>query len=349
MRVARASVRPFVVRAASTSTRAASQWSRLGGGAVVLATAGVGLAVLSPDTAHAAGGKVNWDAVRKDVVAIIDAEDRRREDGTGIGPTFVRLAWHASGTYDKASGTGGSNGATMRFPPEANWGANQGLVFARRLLEPIKAKYPGLTYADLWTFAGKVAIEEAGGPVIPWKPGRSDAVDGTKIVPDGRLPDASQGPSHVRDVFSRMGFTDQETVALIGAHALGRGHIDNSGYVGPWTRAETTFSNNYFTLLLEEKWTPKKTHKGNKWTGPLQYEDKTGDLFMAPADLALVQDPEYKKWVDAYAKDEQLFFKHFALAFGKLMALGVPGQDPFGAPSGAGGIIDTVKGFLGLK
>jgi hypothetical protein len=75
----------------------------------------------------------------------------------------VRLAWHASGTYDKASNTGGSNGATMRFPTEANDGANAGLDLARKILEPIKAKYPWITYADLWTLAGAVAIESMGG------------------------------------------------------------------------------------------------------------------------------------------------------------------------------------------
>ncbi len=61
-----------------------------------------------------------------------------------------------------------------------------------------------------------------GGPVIPWRPGRTDADDGSKTVPDGRLPDASQGAAHIREVFGRMGFNDEEMVALIGAHALGQ-------------------------------------------------------------------------------------------------------------------------------
>lgn len=98
---------------------------------------------------------------------------------------------------------------------------------------------------------------------------RQDADDGSKIVPDGRLPDANQGAAHIRDVFGRMGFNDEEMVALLGAHALGRCHLDNSGYWGPWTRAETTMSNEYFKLLLTEKWTPKKTHKGKPWKGML--------------------------------------------------------------------------------
>jgi cytochrome c peroxidase len=81
-------------------------------------------------------------------------------DGIGhYGPVLVRLAWHASGTYDAVSKTGGSQGATMRFPPECKHGANAGLEIARDLLEPIKLKHPGLSYADLWTLAGVVAIK----------------------------------------------------------------------------------------------------------------------------------------------------------------------------------------------
>jgi hypothetical protein len=75
----------------------------------------------------------------------------------------VRLAWHSSGTYNKADGTGGSNGATMRFKPESEHGANAGLAVARALLEPIKAKFPWISYGDLWTLAGVTAIEAMGG------------------------------------------------------------------------------------------------------------------------------------------------------------------------------------------
>ena len=107
-----------------------------------------------------------------------------------------------------------------------------------------------------------------GGPEIPFRFGRVDETDGKKSPPDGRLPDADKGngpdaglAQHLRDIFYRMGFNDQEIVALSGAHALGRVHEDASGYWGPWTRAETSFSNEYFRLLLEEKWTVKKTKK----------------------------------------------------------------------------------------
>ena len=71
-------------------------------------------------------------------------------------------------------------------------------------------------------------------------------------------------------IFYRMGFDDRDIVALSGAHALGRCHEEASGYWGPWTFAETTFSNEYFRLLLEETWTLKTTHNGRKWKGPDQ-------------------------------------------------------------------------------
>lgn len=93
---------------------------------------------------------------------------------------------------------------------------------ARERLEAIKARYPEVSYADLWTLAGVVAIEEMGGPSIEWRPGRSDAPDSNACPPDGRLPDASKKQDHVRDIFYRMGFDDREIVALVGAHALGR-------------------------------------------------------------------------------------------------------------------------------
>jgi cytochrome c peroxidase len=66
------------------------------------------------------------------------------------------------------------------------------------------------------------------------------------------------------------------------------------------------------------------THNGKPWTGPDQYEDATGKLMMLPSDMALVADPEFKKYVELYAKDEARFFKDFAAAFSKLLELGVP-------------------------
>lgn len=129
---------------------------------------------------------------------------------------------------------------------------------ARAVLEPVKAKFPDLSYADLYTYAGVVAVEEAGGPKIPYKTGREDFTDGSTSDLKDRLPNADYGGrdknvSGMRAIFNRMGFDDQEIVALLGAHAMGRCHTDASGFWGPWTNAETTFSNEYFRLLLEER------------------------------------------------------------------------------------------------
>lgn len=234
-----------------------------------------------------------------------------------MGPVFVRLAWHASGTYNKDDGSGGSNGATMRFNPEAAHGANAGLHHARNVLEKVKAQFPGISYSDLWVLAGVTAIEEMGGPTIGFTPGRVDKPDGSHCTPDGRLPDAAQGAQHLRDIFYRMGFNDQEIVALAGCHCLGRCHTDRSGFTGPWTRSPTTFSNTYFTELLNNKWTVKN------WKGPKQYEDPTGDLMMLPADMCLLDDPSFRKWVETYAKDANRFDDDFAKAFRKLTELGV--------------------------
>jgi Peroxidase len=113
--------------------------------------------------------------------------------------------------------------------------------------------------------------------------------------------------------FYRMGFSDQEIVALSGAHALGRCHTDRSGFEGPWTFSPTTFSNDYYKLLLSERWVSRS------WKGPSQLQDKkTKSLMMLPSDMALVQDREFKKHVERYAKDSKAFFEDFAKAFKKL-------------------------------
>jgi len=156
------------------------------------------------------------------------------------------------------------------------------------------------------------------GPAIPYRPGRQDR-DVAACTPDGRLPDASKAQDHIRNIFYRMGFNDQEIVALAGAHALGRCHTDRSGYDGPWTFSPTVMTNDYFKLLIEEKWQWKK------WNGPAQYEDKsTKSLMMLPSDIALIEDKKFKPWVKKYAADNDLFFKDFANVIVKLFELGVP-------------------------
>lgn len=253
-----------------------------------------------------------WGEVKAKIAAILDDNDTH-------GPFFMRLAWHCAGSYDASDNSGGSNGATMRFSPEADHGGNAGLNEARDLLEEVKAAHPDLSYADIYTFAGAVAVELMGGPVVKWTPGRTDFAAGEGVTPDGRLPDAGQGAIHLRDIFYRMGFDDREIVALSGAHSLGFCHDDRSGFVGPWTDEPTTFTNKYFTYMLDKKWELKQ------WDGPAQFVDsETKSLMMLPTDLALVVDPAFRVHVDAYAADPALFAADFAAAFGKLLELGVP-------------------------
>ncbi|WOO82543.1 Putative heme-binding peroxidase [Vanrija pseudolonga] len=290
--------------------------------------------------------KGDYDGIRAEVKKILK---RPGYDDGSIGPVLVRLAWHASGTYSAKEKNGGSNGAGMRFAPESSDGANAGLEFAREFIDPIHAANPWISYADLWTLAGATAVEAMGGPKIPWKPGRTDFASEVAATEyrgniDNRLPDAALGAQHIRDVFYRMGFNDQEIVALSGAHNLGRCHADRSGFDGPWVVNPIRFSNQYFKLLLTRKWVPRK------WDGPFQYEAIVAGtrLMMLPTDIALIEDPVFRPWVEKYAADQALLFKDFAAAFGKLLELGVDrdgtgvahlvkgGGCPFAAAAGAG-------------
>lgn len=90
--------------------------------------------------------KEDYQAVYNEIARRLDENDEY-DDGS-FGPVLVRLAWHASGTYDQLTGTGGSNGATMRFAPEGDHGANAGLTHARDFLAPVKGKHAfALTYS----------------------------------------------------------------------------------------------------------------------------------------------------------------------------------------------------------
>ena len=261
----------------------------------------------------------DFKQLRKDVKALMEKD-------ANLGPTLVRLAWHSSGTYDKMTQTGGSSGGTIRFKEELAHGGNAGLDKMVAALEPIKERNPKISYADMYAYAGKVAIEEMGGPTMEFKYGRVDEMDPSKVTPNGRLPDADKGDhagpkttQGLRDVFYRMGFDDQEIVALSGAHALGRCHADASGYVGPWSSTPLLFNNSYYGLLKGLKWTE------NTKTKKFQYEDPSGQLMMLPSDIVLLEDENFKKYVDVYAKDQKKFFADFKNAFEKLELLGTSG------------------------
>jgi catalase (peroxidase I) len=272
------------------------------------------MASMLRDVNESGASPINVDALKSEIRNVLINQK------ANACPMAVRVSWHSAGTYDKKDGSGGSNGATIRFPPESTDGANAGLSIIRDLLLPVKNAHPEISFADLHTIAGCMAVEFLGGPKVPFNFGRTDEPDGKKCPPNGRLPDASKGAQHLREVFQeRMGFTDREIVALSGGHTLGRCHKVRSGFDGPWTTHPLRFDNEYYLNLLHKTWVPRK------WDGPLQYEDKeTGKLMMLPTDLALLEDPKFKAYVEEYAQSEATFFKDFAQAYGKLLSLGCP-------------------------
>ncbi|KAL6222256.1 hypothetical protein ACLB2K_005648 [Fragaria x ananassa] len=229
------------------------------------------------------------EKARQDLRALIYSKN--------CAPIMLRLAWHDAGTYDAKTKTGGPNGS-IRNEEELKHSANNGLKIAVDLCEEVKAKHPKITYADLYQLAGVVAVEVTGGPPIDFIPGRKDS---KQSPPEGRLPDAKLGASHLRDTFHRMGLDDQDIVALSGGHTLGRAHLERSGFDGPWTKEPAKFDNSYFVELL----------KG-----------KSQGLLKLPTDKALVEDPEFHQYVELYANDKDAFFRDYAVSHKKLSELG---------------------------
>ncbi|KAJ0084962.1 hypothetical protein Patl1_30793 [Pistacia atlantica] len=212
-------------------------------------------------------------------------------------PLMLRIAWHSAGTFDVKTKTGGPFG-TMKNPAELAHSANNGLDIAVRLLEPIKQQFPILSYGDFYQLAGVVAVEITGGPEVPFHPGREDKPE---PPPEGRLPDATKGSDHLRDVFGTMGLSDQDIVALSGGHTLGRAHKERSGFEGAWTPNPLIFDNSYFKELLDG--------------------EKDG-LLQLPSDKTLLTDPVFRPLVDKYAADEDAFFVDYAEAHLRLSELG---------------------------
>ncbi|OIW11043.1 hypothetical protein TanjilG_22850 [Lupinus angustifolius] len=212
-------------------------------------------------------------------------------------PLMLRLAWHDAGTYDDKTRTGGPNGS-IRNVQELNHSANKGLQKAVEFCEEVKIKHPKVSYADLYQLAGIVAVEVTGGPTIDFIPGRKDSLDSP---PEGRLPDAKQGASHLREIFYRMGLTDKDIVALSGGHTLGKAHLERSGFDGQWTRDPLKFDNSYFVELLKAD---------------------SKDLLKLPTDKALVEDPKFRQYVELYATDEDVFLEDYAVSHKKLSQLG---------------------------
>ncbi|CAE7949475.1 nasB, partial [Symbiodinium sp. KB8] len=281
-------------------------------------------------------------------------------DKMNCNPILLRLAWHDAGTYDKSKSDfgdrGGANGS-IRFSPEITMGANNGLDKAVKYLEPFKADYPLVSYADLYQMAAAVSIQHAGGPEIEMKYGRKDAT-GPEACPgrqsrgtadNAGLPDAEPGPegkfgcgatdaaSHLRNIFYRMGFDDKGIVALSGAHTIGRAFKERSGTVKegygesngcPYTRALPAScpirhdGKGGVGMPGGKSWTSKWLKFDNEYFQPSVYEEKDANLLWLSSDRCLHQDESFKKYFMQYRDDQAAFFKDFAEAYKQLSEQG---------------------------
>lgn len=209
--------------------------------------------------------KLDLEAVKEDIkVMLKDSQDWWPADYGHYGPFFIRMTWHAAGTYRTGDGRGGAATGAQRFAPLNSWPDNGNLDKARRLLWPIKEKYGNkLSWADLLVLVGNVAIEDMGGPNHGTVMGREDIWQPEKDIywgaedewlgdnrygdtrqslenplaavqmgliyvnpegPNGN-PDPALSAQDVRETFKRMAMNDEETVALTaGGHTFGKAH-----------------------------------------------------------------------------------------------------------------------------
>jgi catalase-peroxidase len=213
------------------------------------------------------------DALKKDLLALMtDSQPWWPADYGHYGPLFIRMSWHAAGTYRIEDGRGGGGEGLQRLAPLNSWPDNANLDKARRLLWPIKQKYgQKISWADLLVYAGNVALESMGFKTFGFGFGRPDVWEPTEVIwgsedswlgderysgdrelaapfgavqmgliyvnpegPNGK-PDPIAAARDIRETFRRMAMDDEETVALIaGGHTFGKTHgAGDAKLVGP--------------------------------------------------------------------------------------------------------------------
>ncbi|MBY0147064.1 catalase/peroxidase HPI [Neobacillus niacini] len=218
--------------------------------------------------------KLDYYALKQDLRDLMTtSQDWWPADYGHYGPFFIRMSWHAAGTYRIGDGRGGGGTGAQRFAPLNSWPDNGNLDKARRLLWPVKQKYGNkISWADLLLLAGNVAIESMGGKTFGFGAGRPDIWHpeediywGTEaewlgdkrytgdrelenplaavqmgliyVNPEGPNgnPDPVASARDIRETFARMGMNDEETVALIaGGHTFGKAHgAGDAAHVGP--------------------------------------------------------------------------------------------------------------------
>ena len=213
------------------------------------------------------------DALKRDIEAVMTtSQDWWPADYGHYGPLFIRMTWHAAGTYRISDGRGGGGSGYQRFAPLNSWPDNANLDKARRLLWPVKQKYGrNLSWADLLIFAGNCALESMGFQTFGFAFGRPDVWEADETDwgaegewlgderhdADGELqgpfgadhmgliyvnpegpngnPDPRAAARYIRQTFKRMAMNDEETVALIaGGHTFGKAHgAAPESHVGP--------------------------------------------------------------------------------------------------------------------
>jgi catalase-peroxidase len=217
---------------------------------------------------------LDYDALKQDLQSLMtDSQDWWPADYGHYGPFFIRMAWHAAGTYRTADGRGGAGTGNQRYAPINSWPDNVNLDKARRLLWPIKQKYGRkISWADLYILTGNVALESMGFKTFGFGGGREDIWESEKDIywgsekewlddkrysgdrdlenplaavqmgliyvnpegPNGE-PDPIASGRDVRETFARMAMNDEETVALtVGGHTFGKCHgAGDASHVGP--------------------------------------------------------------------------------------------------------------------